>query len=699
MSKENSILLAIRTLSNQGGKVLGNRWLPLVDNLRQLIAKSGFEDQESSDELLLFTYPHPFLALTSLMESLEKAKEGHGWREGHGSLPIQIVLHHVEEDDSLVPIRQPSSSEWDLLQQETVYVSRSLKRHWQEMMRGRDLPDHSFEEEGEGFYQLVFAGKATVQKVDLFPYRDLPVRGSEKECFYCGMTSHAPAHCPSKLISMKIQGLNQVGYLPFDELSGIYKKIFPDYSALSKKFLAGVKPAQLRKDKELLVFVSYFDLNCVYQLRFLFNTAFSLYFKWEDQSKTDKTNIDNRNLHMGLDCLRVGQYERAEELLTKESKRREGKHFYASVGLAFWALEQGRTKDMGHFLERAKNIASQEKERLYSHLLLSRYYEQVNDFWKAKEALNNAIRIDFDALDCQYRKMQHSVRYGFDEGDLKRLRSLMLGQKEIFMTALMDPLLLPVQGLVNDLAISHIQFERKEAFNNLGKAQAELAELAFWLDENEAVMKENQKSLAALQSQYERQTYFDLLDVAERAKGIAYGCQRIRKAKVDELKERARATDNRFKKHQAFWKTYQYKSYFKDFQLSLTKAHTMLTEARGLMGKQQGQAFRAAVRLFEQVEKLFVTLQEMHGKMVWLALFFNGVRLFVKNLIIAEMVLFFAAFLVFMVLPVALADGSFVWLNRIVSDPLVKKKSMLVIGLFLAPMLATILTLWKLNED
>jgi len=699
MKKNNTILLAIRTLSYQGGKILGSRWLPLIDALRQALAKSGFEQPESSDELLLFIFPNPFLALISLLEGLATVKAEHGWQESHGALPVQTVLHLIEEEDTLPQIQQASASDWDLLQQETIYITRPLMRNWKELMAGRDLPEYIFEDDGGGFFQMVITGTATLRKVELFPYRSLPVHGKMKECFYCGMTSHSPATCPSKFISMRVRGMEHLGYLPFEDLNSLYKKIFPDYSSCSKKCAAGIKPAQLRQDKELLVFVSFLDLNRIYQLRFLANTAFCLNAKWEDQNSTDKINIDSRNLHLGLDCLRVGQYGQAEELLTRESKKREGKPFYAAVGLAFWALEQGRTKDMGHYLERAKNIASQEKERIYIHLLLSRYYELHNDSWKAKEAVNNAIQVNADALECQYRKIQHNVRYGFDEADLKRLRVLMLGQKEIFMTALMDTLFLPVQGLVNDLAIEHMQYQRQEAAKNMAMAEAESAELRYWFDEQDPFLEENNRALNELRKQYQKETYYDLLDVLERAKGHAYSCQRIRKTKIEELEARKKELENKLKQHQDFWQGYEYKNYFNSFQQSLLSVINALQETRGLIARQQGQEYRAAVNLLDQVVLSLASMQEMQGKMIWIRLLLNGVKLFVKKLIVTELALLAAGFVVFMVLPFMLSNTSYVSLHKILSDSLLQKKSLLVSAFFLAPFLAMTLTVWQMKDE
>ena len=181
MKRNPTILLAVCTLSYQGGKILGNRWLPLVDAVRQALAKSGFEQPGSSDELLLFTFPNPFLALTSLLESVDRAKWEHGWQESHGALPIQAVIHLIEAEDTLPQIQQTAAGEWDLLQQETIHLTRPLMKKWKELTAGRELPEHRFEDDGGGFYQIVFAGKATVSKAELFSYRGLPVRGKLKE--------------------------------------------------------------------------------------------------------------------------------------------------------------------------------------------------------------------------------------------------------------------------------------------------------------------------------------------------------------------------------------------------------------------------------------------------------------------------------------------------------------------------------------
>ena len=85
-------------------------WLPLVDGIRQHLGRTGLEDTASTDELMLFSYPNPHVALTSLLENLEKGKYDFGWNDNFGALPVQVILHPAAVQDLLSDIRDPSSS-------------------------------------------------------------------------------------------------------------------------------------------------------------------------------------------------------------------------------------------------------------------------------------------------------------------------------------------------------------------------------------------------------------------------------------------------------------------------------------------------------------------------------------------------------------------------------------------------------------
>ena len=74
MAKNLSILVAVRALSHKGKRLVGDSWLRFFYGLRSYLQRVGTEDKDSNDELLLFTYTHPYNAFSSLFEGLERVK-------------------------------------------------------------------------------------------------------------------------------------------------------------------------------------------------------------------------------------------------------------------------------------------------------------------------------------------------------------------------------------------------------------------------------------------------------------------------------------------------------------------------------------------------------------------------------------------------------------------------------------------------
>ena len=169
MAKNLSILVAVRSLSHKGKRLIGDSWFKFLYGLRTHLQRTGAEDKESSDELLLFAYTHPYNAFSSFFEGLEKVKSELNWKESLGPVPIQIIFHLEEPGEISSRIREISSDIWDMLQSEFPYVSRPLKNRWDQLMAGRKLPPHSFESEGEGFFRLEIKDKSSIKRENLFP--------------------------------------------------------------------------------------------------------------------------------------------------------------------------------------------------------------------------------------------------------------------------------------------------------------------------------------------------------------------------------------------------------------------------------------------------------------------------------------------------------------------------------------------------
>ncbi|MDH3392749.1 MAG: hypothetical protein OEL66_01990, partial [Desulfobulbaceae bacterium] len=401
------------------------KWVNFLTSLRTNLLQIGNELKGSSDALMLFNYPNPADAIISLQKILADIKSELKWNsDSLGSLPIQIVIHFDKNDDHSASLRDVSANLWDFLHQETIYITRPMQLRWKELLQGKDVPAHTFEREGMGLFRLDFTDSAEKEQAKLFPYRELASLGSEKECYYCGMSNHVPGNCPSKILTMNMPGVSDVGYLPFGELGSLYKEVLAKQDKIASALADGVKPTQIRKTPALLIFVAYFDLFKVYQPRFLHKLTFGLYYKWEEVLSRATKTVENTRLHLALDCLRVRQYDKAEKLFFEELSSRSGKHFYATVGLAFRALELQRDNDVQTYLQRASEVATSETEKIYINLLLCRYSLLTDDKWKAEQALENTFNIKQDCEEARYAKIQYQVRTGQSDLTFQEMRML-----------------------------------------------------------------------------------------------------------------------------------------------------------------------------------------------------------------------------------------------------------------------------------
>lgn len=699
MSDNYSILVAIRSQPQKGQEFLGDKWMSFFYAFRNLLIKTGLEDPEGGDHLLLFVYDHPYSAFSSVFECLHAVKEEFDWKDSFGPVPIQIIFHLEKKGDLPAPLREPSSNLWDLLKEETPYITRSLKVRWDALMKEKSLPGHNFESEEMGLFRVDFLDKFLIRKEKLFPHRDLVRQGELKECFYCGMTNHKPSNCPSKLLTMETQGLPEIGYHPIVRLSEIFKETFSEQEKYLNILAAGATLSQLRKDINLQIFVAYFDVFRIYQPRFLWNFSFASLSKWEQLGKPEMISVDSQNLHLGFDCLRVGQYEQAEEFFVDESRRPRGKQFCATIGRAFMALETERYSDLGHYLESANTMATTDNERIYISLLLSRYYEIEGDLWKAEQTVDNLFTVKRDCADGLYRQVQLLVKSGVDEKALRQLRALVTEDKEIFMASLMDPLLLPLTGPIEDMLSSRAQAQRQEAEEFLVQARIQTEDLWSWVAEDDPQVEIYTNDLVDLEGKFERQSYFDTIDVAERSKAMVSACFRFQEVRLDELYKDFKKALSRCNGYFDFWKNYTYQNFFKEFYIKLIAIEKKLKEVQPLTEKNQGGRFyRKAVELLEEIVSDLNGVRSTITRMNWVKIFFDGIKLFGKKLLIAEA--FSLILLVFLVpaLSMLLTDSIAEELIGLIKNPLFQKQVLFIVTLLIAPMVALAQTLWKIME-
>lgn len=695
MAAEFPTLLVLQALNAQGQNVLGESWPDFLLDLRQTLAVKGKEDPASAESLLLFHFSHPDTASMILLESLARLKKVYEWHENAGPLPLRIILHLEKEGDPLGPVCDVTASFWDLLQLEQPYATPALQQKWSEE-DGENLLSHTFSEAGNGLFFLSLT-IPEAERIEIFPNRALVLAGEFSPCFYCGMTIHRAADCPGKMLTMATQGISLAGYLPLATVNELFGEALADQESLAGMMAAGLSVSQIRQNPILQVYLAYFDLNLIYQPRFLWNIAFNSNSKWEELTKPDIVSVDSHSLHLGLDCLRVSQHGQAEELFVEESRRPKGKQFYAAIGRAFVALELERDNDLEHFLEYAAGIANSDKEKIYISLLQARYYGLHDDHWKAGHALDRVFSIHRDFVEALYRQVQLMVQGDLAEKGIRQLRALIAERKELFLAALLDPQLALISGAVEDLLVVRFQIQRQEAEASLVTARSVCQDLEAWFigEERPSALFVD---LLSLETQFAQESYYDLLEVAHKGQALARACYRLQENALDTMKTdiaRMRATWESFR---IYWQGYPYQPLFRNFQEFFQKGREKLTEIEVLAQQNMhGQLYRNVREGLAEIQKLCDILNPLLARITWVRLLCDGAKLFARKLLLIECVLLGAGAVLFPILAFWLAGDSGSMIEAL-TNPWLQKQALLILTLFIAPLFALGHTLWQMMD-
>ncbi len=694
MPKEYPILLAIHNLPFLGERFLPGRWETFIHDLRLLLRSGGIESPDSRPELLLFNYDQPHTAITVFFESFERLRREYQWERSKGALPLQLILHLEKKGEVPPPFRVASGRIWEGVSHETIHVSRALKLQWERLVPEKKLPPYQFGTEESGLFPLRFADQSGLKREKLFPHRSLLVKSGQRECFYCGMATHKPVDCPSRLLATEDRAVQDVGYLSFAELAGHFHAAVTNAKRLGELLAAGVNSAELRGNKPLQVFVAYFDLYLVYQPRYLRRIAFSVHPVWDGTGQSERIKVDSRNLQLGLDCLRVGQHRKAFELLMTENQQMGGKQFYATIGLAFVALERDRLDEMGQHLQIAAGMASCEKEKIYVSLLLSRFLDLVGQPWKAEHAIQSTLNLYVDCHEALYRKVQLLVRDGQGAKTLKLIAKLVEADRLYFMAALMDPVLLPIEGLVEDILVAHVRHASELATEALTKANADCEALKKWFDGDDQDFQENLHVLDQLEEQYARKSYYDFLDVATQANELSHAAPRLKEAKLEDLNQRVDEAVLQWDQANELWKEYPYKPLFRDVQALLRRGKRRLVEARSVAS----ESLASANHRLEEGATDLAALHPAVERMQKVRLALDTLRVFGKQLVALEIVLCALLILLYPILALLLADQLGEGLVATIRSPAFHRTVLFVTTVIVAPVIAFALTVRAIGD-
>ncbi len=259
----------------------------------------------------------------------------------------------------------------------------------------------------EGVYRLAAESALAETLANLRRSRFPEEGGAEVPCFYCGMTQHAPPACPSRQLRMEHHGLSALDRLPFHLIEAIFPSFPLSLETCAARLAEEDHGTPWREDSETLVFLAYFDVNRIYQLRYLQHTGLQARPRWLGIDRPGQEGAKHIPLfRLAVDCLRIGDYARARRTVGEMGRDSAGELFRAALCRSFLSLETGSLAEMSAHLEEALATSIAQEETLYVHLLLSRCFALLKKGDLALRHAREAISIRNYCLEARYRRLQ-----------------------------------------------------------------------------------------------------------------------------------------------------------------------------------------------------------------------------------------------------------------------------------------------------
>lgn len=263
------------------------------------------------------------------------------------------------------------------------------------------------------------------------------ISGEESPCFYCGLRSHLPVKCPTRLLApgnVQVTDMSRFARLDLDALPGILggleKQIAPDV-------LRGLTALQGEKSDAGLVVRSMFEVNMACQLRMMASVWRAKGKEWPRGLEEQRPQSDAQ-LWEALEALRTGGRERAMEKIDQVVLN-SPKNYQPRVLLGFMAMERDEFKRAMGFWEEAESLVYTSLQRSYVQLLQGRLREVLGDFQEAIRLYGRALGESPRFGQARYRQAVCLIKSGYVHEAQALIRELIRDNPDFFSAVLLDP--------------------------------------------------------------------------------------------------------------------------------------------------------------------------------------------------------------------------------------------------------------------
>ncbi|MDQ7833356.1 MAG: tetratricopeptide repeat protein [Desulfovibrionaceae bacterium] len=369
------------------------------------------------------------------------------------------------------------------------------------------------------------------------------VSGDKPLCFYCGLTSHTPASCPSKGLGEWNPGLwDTLSRWDIADINEHFKALDAALAGDTGSVAASLLSAS---DNKALLLKAAFEVNYASQLRMIEAV-------WRSKGKDLPAGLsqlaprEGEFLWQALDNLRVGNVEETEKFVSQALLRyTRGYHPRAVQG--FLAMEAGDWVKTAYYWQEAVRLSYTPLHRACFLYLQARAMEVQGDFQKAIGLYKLAGKETPRWVEPEYRQGVCMVKMGFTDQGMSLFTALMAADPGIFNKVLLDPEL--ERGRIHVLAAlwkpwNEAALAAEEALEGLAAMSGTLS-IHFPPDDD--YLKETSARIQALAKLGTIKNYVAFKDVVAQVSGLREaiaskldseikGIQAKRQAQFEELK-------------------------------------------------------------------------------------------------------------------------------------------------------------------
>ncbi len=378
-----------------------------------------------------------------------------------------------------------------------------------------------------------------------------------RACFYCGVTEHRAAECPSKFIDQSTSCLEEIGYLPLEHIRGIvndgYQDIVRPMQSGSEDSRFSVLLDEESEDHASRALFAFYEIRELFQLRTLKKV-----FTDAVEGKSSESG-KSASVMMGLDCLRVSRHEEAGEWFEKAIAENPN-DFRPRVALALVAMEQEAFQSAFAFLRKAFSFCETQDQESFIHRMYARLHEILGAPFEAKQEVEEALKLSSSPDSLSYYFSEILAQNNEAGRAVDMLKRLVDQSPRYYMAAALDPAFSTARDIITGFLSRELDRISENAREDLQSIQGTID------DYQDSVSPEDEHFVKALEiyrtaeHYYKDQCISGMLDMPGMLVAVTQLLRRMSSKSRDRLNRQVAEYESLIGQHERYLKRYPYKA-------------------------------------------------------------------------------------------------------------------------------------------